>query len=125
MPKKRYLALAGLGVAAAAIYAMNASWLAPTPTERPLLLAHRGDYQRYDRTGLTYDTCTARRIFKPTSRLLENTLPSMRASLDAGADVIELDVHPTTDGQFAVFHDWTVDCRTDGHGATRDHTMAE
>lgn len=123
--KTRYFALAGLGVAAAAIYTMNASWLAPTPTERPLLLAHRGDYQRYDRTGLTKDTCTATRIYKPTNTLLENTLPSMRAALDAGADVIELDVHPTTDGEFAVFHDWTVDCRTDGHGATRTHTMAE
>ena len=38
--------------------------------------------------------------------------------------MVELDLHPTTDGQFAVFHDWTVDCRTDGSGRTRDHTMA-
>ncbi|MEO8114314.1 MAG: glycerophosphodiester phosphodiesterase family protein [Phenylobacterium sp.] len=123
--KRRYLALAALGSVAAAIYAVNASWLAQTPTERPLLLAHRGVYQRYDRKGLANDTCTAARIFKPTNRFLENTLPSMRASLEAGADVIEVDVHPTTDGDFAVFHDWAVDCRTDGHGVTRAHTMAQ
>ena len=30
----------------------------------------------------------------------------------------------TTDGEFAVFHDWTLDCRTDGHGVTREHSMA-
>jgi len=121
----RYLALAGLGAVAAVLYAMNASWLAPTPSERPRLLAHRGAYQRYDNTGVTNDACTATRIFKPTSHLLENTLPSMRAALAAGADVVGLNVHPTTDGQFAVFHDWTLDCRTDGHGATRAHTLAE
>ena len=48
----------------------------------------------------------------------------MQAAFDLGADVVELDVHPTTDGQFAVFHDWTLDCRTDGHGETRAHDMA-
>ncbi|MDB5518992.1 MAG: glycerophosphodiester phosphodiesterase [Tardiphaga sp.] len=48
----------------------------------------------------------------------------MRASFDAGADIVEFDVHPTTDGKFAVFHDWTLDCRTNGRGVTRDHAMA-
>ena len=48
----------------------------------------------------------------------------MQAGFAAGADVVELDVHPTTDGEFAVFHDWTLDCRTDGHGVTREHSMA-
>lgn len=38
---------------------------------------------------------------------------------------MELDVHPTTDGQFAVFHDWTLDCRTDGRGVTREHALAD
>jgi glycerophosphoryl diester phosphodiesterase len=49
----------------------------------------------------------------------------MRAAFAAGADVVELDIHPTTDGQFAVIHDWTLDCRTDGAGVTRAHTLAE
>src|SRR5207248_7119045 len=53
------------------------------------------------------------------------TIRSMRASFDAGADVVELDVHPTTDGEFAVFHDWTLDCRTDGQGVTREQSMAK
>src|SRR5262245_55389811 len=49
----------------------------------------------------------------------------MRAAFDAGADVVELDIHPTTDGHFAIIHDWTLDCRTDGTGPTRQHTLAE
>ena len=49
----------------------------------------------------------------------------MRASFEAGADVVELDVHPTIDGQFAVFHDWTIDCRTDGQGVTREQSMTK
>jgi len=54
---------------------------------------------------------------------LENTIPSMRASFDLGADIVEFDVHPTVDGRFAVFHDWTVDCRTEGTGVTREQTL--
>jgi glycerophosphoryl diester phosphodiesterase len=49
----------------------------------------------------------------------------MKAAFDAGADVVEFDVHPTTDGAFAVIHDWTVDCRTNGKGVTREHSLAE
>jgi glycerophosphoryl diester phosphodiesterase len=64
-------------------------------------------------------------MLAPTHPYLENTLASMQASFDAGADVVEIDVHPTTDGQFAVFHDWTLDCRTNGHGVTREHAMAD
>jgi glycerophosphoryl diester phosphodiesterase len=42
-----------------------------------------------------------------------------------GADVVEFDVHITKDGQFAVFHDWTMDCRTNAEGVTGDYTMDE
>jgi glycerophosphoryl diester phosphodiesterase len=82
-------------------------------------------HQRYDIEGVGNDTCTATRIFEPTNSFIENTLPSMRSAFDVGADMIEIDVHPTTDGEFAVFHDWTLDCRTDGVGVTREQSMAE
>jgi glycerophosphoryl diester phosphodiesterase len=98
---------------------------APPAGARPELLAHRGIAQRFDPAGVGRDTCTATRMLPSNHRYLENTIPSMRAGFAAGADVVELDVHPTTDGQFAVFHDWTLDCRTDGHGVTREHSMAE
>jgi glycerophosphoryl diester phosphodiesterase len=98
---------------------------APAAGARPELLAHRGVAQRFDPTGAGRDTCTATRMLPSNHRYLENTIASMRAGFAAGADVVELDVHPTTDGQFAVFHDWTLDCRTDGRGVTRAHSMAE
>jgi glycerophosphoryl diester phosphodiesterase len=108
----------------AAIYFWNASWRAAAPSGEVRLIAHRGVHQTFDREGLDNDTCTAERIFPPTHDLLENTLPSMQAAFAAGADIVELDVHPTTDGRFAVLHDWTVDCRTEGTGETRSHDLA-
>lgn len=89
------------------------------------VLAHRGVSQPYDRNGLTHQTCTAQRLLPSNHHWIENTLASMRAAFDAGADVVEIDVQRTADGRFAVFHDWTLDCRTDGLGRTRDKTMAE
>ncbi len=91
----------------------------------PFLLAHRGVSQTFDRAGLDNLTCTAKPIHPPTNEFLENTISSMSTVIKAGADVIELDVHPTIDGEFAVFHDWTLECRTNGTGRTRDHSMAE
>jgi glycerophosphoryl diester phosphodiesterase len=91
----------------------------------PILLAHRGISQTYDPAGVNSTTCTASRIHPPTHALLENTLDSMSVAIKAGADVIEIDVHPTTDGEFAVFHDWTLECRTNSSGRTRDHSMSD
>ena len=116
--------LIGLIVVAAGIYVFNASWRVAPPEGGIKLIAHRGVHQNFDATGLGNDGCSAIRIDPPTSTYLENTLPSMRAAFEAGADIVELDVHPTTDGQFAVMHDWTIDCRTEGTGETRSHDMA-
>jgi glycerophosphoryl diester phosphodiesterase len=122
--KLKFAALALIAVAAG-VYVNNTSLLTPHPGGKPVLLAHRGMAQRFDERGVKSDTCTATRMLPPTHDYLENTLPSMRASFEAGADVVELDVHPTTDGEFAVFHDWTIDCRTDGRGVTREQSMAK
>ena len=126
MRKRRLIAglLALLLVVGASIYLFNASWLAPAPGGTVHLLAHRGVHQGFDLAGVTSDTCTANRIKAPIAAEIENTLPSMAAAFALGADVVELDVHPTTDGEFAVFHDWTLDCRSDGTGETRSHDMA-
>ncbi|HEY9271814.1 glycerophosphodiester phosphodiesterase family protein [Achromobacter sp.] len=124
MRRRRVAAVAALALLGF-IYLNNADRTVPDPGARATLLAHRGIAQRYDTAGMEQDTCTATRIVAPTHGYLENTIASMRASFDAGADIVEIDVHPTTDGQFAVFHDWTVDCRTEGRGETRTHTMAE
>jgi glycerophosphoryl diester phosphodiesterase len=43
----------------------------------------------------------------------ENTLPALRAGVEGGADLVELDYHHTRDGQLVVFHDRTLDRTTD------------
>ena len=123
MRKRRILGIAA-GLFVAGLYFGNASWRAPAPQGVPGVLAHRGVHQTFRREGLERDTCTASRIYPPTNPYLENSLPSMQASFAAGATALELDVHPTTDGEFAVFHDWTLECRTNGRGVTRQQSMA-
>ena len=116
----------GLGLAAVcvAIYFNNASWLAPEPHGTPRLLAHRGVHLDFDRKGLTASSCAASRIIPPFVNTLENTLDSMRAAFEHGAELVELDIRSTTDREFAVFHDYTLDCATNGAGLTSDHDLA-
>lgn len=104
----------------------NASWLAPDPAGKPKLIAHRGVHHLYDqRAAAGRDSCTARFIAPPIDATFENTPESMRRAVGLGANMVEVDVAPTKDGRMVLFHDWTVDCRTDGKGATRDLTLAE
>ncbi|TQV67337.1 glycerophosphodiester phosphodiesterase [Exilibacterium tricleocarpae] len=107
-----------------AVYFLNASWLAPQQTGGPTLYSHRGVYQTYSKKDLGKLDCTATRIFPPTHGYLENTIASVEQSLALGADVIEVDIKPTVDGEIVVFHDHTLDCRTDGTGVTHKQTLA-
>ncbi len=107
------------------VYFNNSSIFLNKQGGKPLLLAHRGLAQTFPMEGITGETNTAARIYPPEHPYLENTIPSMAAAFRAGADIVELDIQPTTDGQFAVFHDWILDYRTNGKGVTREHTLVE
>jgi glycerophosphoryl diester phosphodiesterase len=128
-PKRRMSKwkIAGIGVALLAVVLslLNASWLAPTPKGKLLMVAHRGVAQQFSREGVDRDTCTATRIGQPDHNYIENTVRSMQQAVLLGADMIELDVHPTSDGHMVVFHDWTLECRTNGRGPVREHKLAE
>jgi len=87
------------------------------------LLAHRGVHQTYHKKDLPRDACTATRIDEPTHLFIENTIGSIRKAFSLGSDIVEIDIHPTTDGKFAVFHDWTIDCRTEGAGVVRQQSL--
>ncbi len=52
-------------------------------------------------------------------------MKSFRSAIDAGCDLIECDVHLSSDGRLVVIHDHTLDRTTNGHGLVRDHTAAE
>ena len=124
--KRRILVTLGVVLlVAAGLWTGNSSALWGDEGGRPLLLAHRGIAQTFPLDGVQNDTCTASRIHPPDHTHLENTLPSMRAAFAAGADMIEVDVQVTADGQLAVFHDSTLECRTDGTGTVREHTLAD
>ncbi len=118
--------LAALLLVALALFLLNTSWLASPPGSGGVkFVSHRGVHQTYNGTDPGRDDCTATRIDEPEHEFLENTIPSMKAAFEAGADIVEIDIHPTTDARFAVFHDWTVGCRTDGTGVTRDHSLSD
>jgi glycerophosphoryl diester phosphodiesterase len=70
---------------------------------RPLIIAHRGYRAKYP----------------------ENTLAAFEAAIDAGADMIELDVLLTKDRKVVVIHDESLDRTTSGKGPVRDHTLSE
>lgn len=122
MRKQKLLVL--MTVAVAALYIGNASWRVSSSKPQIQLIAHRGVHQNFHRKDLNNDTCTATRMDEPSHGYLENTIASMRAAFAAGANVVELDVHPTTDRKFAVIHDWTLECRTNGSGPVRRHDLA-
>ena len=123
--KRRWTALFVLLAFAAFAYLNNSSLFVRADDRAPLLLAHRGMAQTFPMEGIENDTCTAERIYPPEHDFLENTIPSIEEAFRLGADVVEFDVHLTKDKQFAVFHDWTLDCRTDFAGTTGDYTMEE
>lgn len=106
------------------VWSFNSSLIASAPEGKTQLMAHRGAHQTFDPDGVENDTCTATRIDPPAHAYLENTIAGMQAAFAAGADVVEIDVHLTPDGKFAVFHDWTLDCRTDDKGVTEETDSA-
>jgi glycerophosphoryl diester phosphodiesterase len=55
----------------------------------------------------------------------ENTLASFRAGLEAGAGILESDVHLTRDGVPVLIHDEDVGRVSDGSGRVAAHTLAE
>jgi glycerophosphoryl diester phosphodiesterase len=55
----------------------------------------------------------------------ENTIVSFERAVEAGAAILESDVHPTRDGHVVMFHDDTLERTTDGAGRIADKTLAE
>jgi glycerophosphoryl diester phosphodiesterase len=70
---------------------------------RPYVMAHRGN-----------------RVACP-----ENTLAAFRRALADGADILETDLHLTSDGVLVCIHDGTVDRTTDGRGPVAEMTLAQ
>lgn len=54
-----------------------------------------------------------------------NTMASFEHAVELGADVLEMDIHSTSDGTLVTIHDDTVDRTTDGTGRVQDMTFEE
>ncbi len=55
----------------------------------------------------------------------ENTLYAYKRSVEVGADVLEMDVYETADGELVVIHDASVDRTTEASGDVSSFTLAE
>ncbi len=55
----------------------------------------------------------------------ENTLPAFKKAIEAGADMIELDVHLSKDDRIVVIHDNRIDRTSSGRGRVADLTFKQ
>lgn len=127
MKKNLLWGIGGLWMVFVMVMLLNSPRWAPDPEGGFQMIAHRGVHHLFDPAGMGRDDCTAQRMRpgQEEQEIFENTVHSIRAAVTAKADMVEVDVAPTKDGKMVLFHDWTLDCRTDGKGETRDKTLAE
>jgi glycerophosphoryl diester phosphodiesterase len=88
-----------LAVGAPAAGAATNPWIVKTPWD----IAHQGGEDEFP----------------------SNTMYAFKRSLQVGADMLELDVGVTKDGQVVVMHDTTVDRTTNGHGTVASITLKQ
>ena len=55
----------------------------------------------------------------------ENTLAAFRRAIAFGAEVIEIDIRGTKDGEVVILHDETLDRTTNGKGSVTNYTLEE
>jgi glycerophosphoryl diester phosphodiesterase len=75
-----------------------------------------------------YDTTTRTRVIAHrgfSGAAPENTLAAVRAAIEFGADMVEIDVTLSADGYVVVLHDETLDRTTDGSGDVSRYSLAE
>jgi len=108
--RKRFLRALLIVVLLAAVVLAGAAVLTPPAPEtaffnsdRPMVIAHQGG------EGL-----------RPS-----NTMLAFANAVALGVDVLEMDVHSTSDGALVLIHDDTVDRTTDGSGRVQEFTLAE
>jgi hypothetical protein len=109
----------GVGIAVAVISVITISWLISRrktnggsgksllKSNRPLVVSHIAN------------------IDAPGSTKAQNNLMNIQINIDNDIDVIEMDVQITRDGVPVLFHDSTLDQKTNGIGKIQDKTWSE
>lgn len=70
-------------------------------SEYVFVIAHRGDWRNFP----------------------ENSLEAIESAIEMGADIVELDIHRTVDGELVVCHDYSINRTTNGKGRIRELTL--
>lgn len=73
------------------------------PTNTVFIAAHRADWRNFP----------------------ENSLPAIESAIAMGAEMVEIDLQQTKDGELILMHDATVDRTTTGQGRVADLTLRE
>lgn len=94
----------------------NAYFFTPDLEYQGDVVAYRGGGSLIDYEKLAATNCSAVSLKESGLHSVENTHEAVAASVAAGIDAIHLNVQRTSDDQLVVFHDWTLDCATDGTG---------
>ena len=55
----------------------------------------------------------------------ENSVDAIKGAIEMGADIVELDVALTKDGEYVLLHDGALDRVSNGKGKSKDFTLAE
>jgi glycerophosphoryl diester phosphodiesterase len=84
------------------IHTIVKAWNDPTDP-RILVVAHRGVWEKVP----------------------ENSLASIAAAAEAGADMVEMDIRRTRDGHYVLLHDPTLDRTTNGYGEVSKAELKE
>ncbi|MDF3126493.1 glycerophosphodiester phosphodiesterase family protein [Rheinheimera sp. 1928-s] len=92
-------------------------------SDKGRIISYKGLVQPTSYVGVDNDSCTANKLISVEHPYIENTLPAIARAFELGADKIHLNVQVTADNKLAIFHDWTLDCRTDGKGVTSKQSM--
>jgi len=85
--------------------ALPSAYVDGLPNQRPLVIGHADD------SGL--------------GLVPGNTLAHLERMAELGVDVLDIDLHASSDGVVVLIHDDTVDRTTDGSGRVSDLTLAE
>jgi len=104
---------------------INGLFFAPELNLQGKVVAFRGGGSLIDSDRLKATDCTANSLLASGLHSVENTHQAVAASVAAGVDVIHLNVHRTKDDHLVVFHDWTLDCATNGSGSINSMNFAE
>lgn len=116
-PKDKYYKPAGFGNPPAAHYEYIEIGRAPWQYRNAGAAMVEGDKR------MKYPRICAHRGFSTVAS--ENSMPAFGAAVAMGADEIEFDLWPTSDGEIVSCHDDTLDRVSNGTGKIYEHTLAE